>query len=65
MIKSKMNSEYRKRVRKIRSAVRGKYPAIAVKSGFSIDTVRAVMAFKFRNDAIIDVAEELGGGVTE
>ena len=57
-----MNAEYRKRIRKVKPAVRGYYAMIATLSGMSIDTVRSVMTFRFRNDAVLEVAEKIAHG---
>ena len=52
-----MNAEYRKRVKKVRAAIKGNYPKIAKQTEFSIDTVRSVMSLRLRNDEILFAAE--------
>ena len=52
-----MNAEYRKRVKKVRAAIKGNYPKIAKQTEFSIDTVRSVMSLRLRNDEILIAAE--------
>lgn len=56
---SKMDTDYKKELRQVRSAVRGNYRVIAERTGLSLDTVKSVMIFKFRNDDILREAKKL------
>lgn len=62
---SKIDTEYRKAIRKVRGRVRGKYQQIAEETGYSLDTVKAVMIFRFRNDSILEAANRLAFPVNE
>lgn len=55
----KITAEYRRHMNQLKAVLRGKYPEIAKRSRMKLDTVRAVMNLKFRNDKILSTAESL------